>query len=163
MRTGIGYDIHRMREGRPLILGGVEIPFEKGLDGHSDADVLLHAINDAILGAAAMGDIGQHFPDTDPEYKDVSSLSLLKQVNLLIKKAGYEVNNLDATVVCERPKLAGYIEEMRKNIANTLNIPINDVSVKATTNEGLGHQGEGLSISAMAVSTLIPTTDYRRK
>ncbi|NLB34893.1 MAG: 2-C-methyl-D-erythritol 2,4-cyclodiphosphate synthase, partial [Elusimicrobia bacterium] len=153
MRSGIGYDIHRLGRNRPLILGGVKIPHKKGLIGHSDADVLIHAIIDAILGAAALGDIGQHFPDSDPEFKGVSSLYLLEQVNLLLRKAGYEVNNIDSTIVCEEPKLSGYIEEMRENISKILDIPISDVSVKATTNEGLGEEGKKNAISSTAIST----------
>ena len=163
MRSGIGYDIHRLGKKRRLLLGGVEIPYEKGLIGHSDADVLLHAVSDAILGAAALGDIGRHFPDTDPAFEGVSSLLLLEKVNELVNKAGYEINNIDSTVVCEEPKLAGYIGEMRENISEALGIPVNDVSVKATTNEGLGDEGKKNAISATSIATLIPTADYRRK
>ena len=133
MRVGMGYDVHRLVEGRDLIIGGVKIPYEKGLDGHSDADVLLHAIMDALLGAAALGDIGKHFPDTDPEYKGADSLKLLEHVGELIEEEGYLVENIDATIIAQRPKMRDYIDTMRGNIAKTLGIEDNQVNVKATT------------------------------
>lgn len=151
MRIGIGYDAHRLAEGRKLVLGGVVIPFEKGLLGHSDADVLVHAINDALLGAAALGDIGRHFPDSDMKYRDISSLLLLKKVGELLQQAGFVVVNIDSVICAERPRLAPYIEDMRKNIAETLNIAVEKVSVKATTTEGMGFEGRGEGISAQAV------------
>lgn len=154
MRVGIGYDVHRLTEGRKLILGGVDIPYEKGLDGHSDADVLLHAIMDAMLGAAALGDIGKHFPDTDDEYRGISSLELLKRVGELVAKQMLFVVNIDATVVAQAPKLRGYIEDMEQNIADTLGLEKDQVNVKATTEEHLGFTGEGLGISAQAVCSL---------
>ena len=138
MRIGMGYDVHRLTEGRDLILGGVKIPYEKGLLGHSDADVLLHAVMDALLGAAALGDIGQHFPDTDEAYRGISSLELLKRVGELLEEHLFWIGNIDATVIAQRPKLAPYREQMRKNIAEALQIPVSRVSVKATTEEGLG-------------------------
>ena len=151
MRIGSGYDVHKLAENRDLILGGVKIPYEKGLLGHSDADVLLHAIMDALLGAAALGDIGRHFPDNDPAYKGADSLKLLSVVRDLIFEKGYVIINLDATVIAQRPKLSPYMEEMRKNIAETLNIDLDQVNVKATTEEGLGFTGAGEGISASAV------------
>ena len=151
MRIGSGYDVHRLTEGRKLILGGVEIPFEKGLLGHSDADVLVHAVMDALLGAAALGDIGKHFPDTDPAYKGADSMKLLSEVRRLIEKKAYFIENIDATVIAQRPKLAGYIPQMKKNIADVLGISEGQVNVKATTEEGLGFIGEGLGIAASAV------------
>ena len=151
IRIGHGYDVHKLVEGRKLILGGVEIPYEKGLLGHSDADVLLHAISDALLGAAALGDIGKHFPDTDPEYKGADSMKLLQAVVGLLAKEGYRVVNLDATVLAQRPKLAPFIPEMRCGIAKALGVDEDFVSVKATTEEGLGFTGEGLGIAAHAV------------
>ena len=154
MRIGMGYDDHRLTEGRPLIIGGVEIPYERGLLGHSDADVLLHAVMDAILGAAALGDIGKHFPDSDDAYKGISSMKLLEHVMKLIKEEGYQVGNLDATIIAQRPKMAGYIPDMRKNIAEVLHIPVSAVNVRATTEEGLGFTGEGLGIAAQAVCLL---------
>ncbi len=159
MRVGTGYDVHRLVEGRDLILGGVKIPFEKGLLGHSDADVLLHAVTDALLGAAALGDIGQHFPDGDPKYKDISSLILLKEAGELIGSKLYIVSNIDATVIAQRPKLASYIPQMRQNIADTLGIDIDCVNIKATTEEGLGFTGEGLGIAAQAVCLLENVAD----
>ncbi len=159
MRVGTGYDVHRLVEGRDLILGGVKIPFEKGLLGHSDADVLLHAVTDALLGAAALGDIGQHFPDSDPKYKDISSLILLKEAGELIGSKLYIVSNIDATVIAQRPKLASYIPQMRQNIADTLGIDIDCVNIKATTEEGLGFTGEGLGIAAQAVCLLENVAD----
>lgn len=154
MRVGIGYDVHRLVEDRKLILGGVEIPFDFGLSGHSDADVLVHAIMDAILGACALGDIGLHFPDTDDRYKGVSSIELLKEVNGLIKVKGYRVNNIDAVVVAQKPKILPYIYEMRKNIAEALCINAGCVSVKGTTTEGLGFEGTMEGISAQSVVSL---------
>lgn len=162
MRVGMGYDVHKLVENRRLILGGVEIPYEKGLLGHSDADVLLHAIMDALLGAAALGDIGQHFPDTDPKYAGADSLLLLSEVGRMIEEKLFFVGNVDATVIAQKPKLADYIPEMRQNIAKALHIDISQVNVKATTEEGLGFTGEGLGISAQAVCLLetIDTMSY---
>ncbi|MDZ7271668.1 MAG: 2-C-methyl-D-erythritol 2,4-cyclodiphosphate synthase [candidate division KSB1 bacterium] len=154
MRVGQGYDVHRLVSGRPLILGGVEIPFPQGLLGHSDADVLCHAIADALLGAAAAGDIGRHFPNTDPQWKGVSSLLLLERVAKILADAGAVVVNVDATVVAERPMLAPYIEAMRHNIAVALGISQTAVSVKATTSEGLGLTGRGEGIAASAVALI---------
>ncbi len=154
MRIGHGYDVHRLVEGRKLILGGVDIPYEKGLLGHSDADVLLHAISDALLGAAALGDIGKHFPPDDPEFLDADSLKLLGRVNALLKKKGYTVGNVDATVIAQRPKLLPYIEEMRKNIAAALEVTLDCVSVKATTEEKLGFTGSGDGIAAHSVALI---------
>ena len=151
MRIGHGYDVHRLVEGRRLILGGVEIKHTKGLLGHSDADVLLHAISDAILGAAALGDIGKLFPDNDPSYKDADSLMLLRKVNVHLCHNGYKVVNIDSTVIAQAPKLAPHITEMRRNIAMALGIDVSDVSVKATTEEGLGFSGDGSGIAAHAV------------
>ena len=154
MRIGHGYDVHRLVEDRKLILGGVEIPYEKGLLGHSDADVLLHAVMDAVLGAAALGDIGRHFPDTDPAYRGADSLALARAVATLIREHGYAVGNIDATILCQKPKLAPYIEEMRRNIAAAFGVAADAVSVKATTEEHLGFTGEGLGIAAHAVALL---------
>lgn len=151
IRIGHGYDVHKLVEGRRLILGGVDIPYEKGLLGHSDADVLLHAISDSLLGAAALGDIGKHFPDTDAAYKNADSLVLLKRVNELLLSAGYKASNIDATVIAQAPKLAMHIEQMRKNIASALGTELCDISVKATTEERLGFTGRGEGISAHAV------------
>ena len=153
IRIGHGYDVHRLVEDRKLILGGVEIPFERGLLGHSDADVLLHAISDALLGAVALGDIGKHFPDTDPCYAGANSM-LLKEVVRLVRNEGYQVGNLDATILCQRPKLAGFIAAMRENIAACCEIPVSDVSVKATTEEKLGFTGSGEGIAVHAVALL---------
>ncbi|MCX7951526.1 MAG: 2-C-methyl-D-erythritol 2,4-cyclodiphosphate synthase [Clostridiales bacterium] len=155
MRIGHGYDVHKLVEGRDLIIGGVNIPYDKGLLGHSDADVLLHAIMDAILGAAALGDIGKHFPDTDERFKGADSIKLFEHVIELIQERGYRVNNIDATIIAQRPKMAPHIEQMRKNIAKVCKISVDDVNVKATTEEGLGFTGEGLGISAHAVCTII--------
>jgi len=157
LRIGHGYDVHRLVTGRKLILGGLQVPYELGLDGHSDADVLLHAVMDALLGAAALGDIGQHFPDSDPAYAGVSSMVLLKSVGGILKNAGYAVVNIDATVLAQKPKLAPYIEEMRRRIAETLGIGFERVSVKATTEEGLGFTGEGKGIAAHAVALIEKT------
>lgn len=154
MRIGHGYDVHRLVEGRRLILGGVDIPYEKGLLGHSDADVLLHAISDALLGAAALGDIGKHFPDTDPRYEGADSLQLLQEVGKLVNQAGYVVSNIDATILCQAPKLAPHIPAMRANIAGALNLALDKVSVKATTEEHLGFTGQGQGIAAHAVTLL---------
>ena len=154
MRVGIGYDVHRLSEGRKLILGGVEIPFELGLLGHSDADVIVHAIMDALLGAAAMGDIGQHFPDTDPEYEGISSILLLEKVAQLLKENHYSVGNIDAVIIAQRPKMMPYLEQMRKNTAAALGIEEGRVSIKATTEEGLGFTGRGEGIAAQAVCLL---------
>ena len=154
IRIGHGYDVHRLVENRKLILGGVEIPFERGLLGHSDADVLLHAISDALLGAVALGDIGKHFPDTDPRYAGADSMLLLKEVVQLVRNEGYQVGNLDATILCQRPKLAGFISAMRENIAACCEIPVSDVSVKATTEEKLGFTGSGEGIAVHAVALL---------
>lgn len=151
MRIGQGYDVHRLCEGRACIIGGVKIPYEKGLLGHSDADVLLHAIADALLGAAALGDIGKHFPDTDAQFKNADSLVLLKRVNALLNEQGYSVVNVDATIIAQMPKMSPHIEQMRKNIAEALQTDIGAVSVKATTEEGLGFTGSGEGISATAV------------
>ncbi len=160
MRIGNGYDVHRLTEGRKLIIGGVEIPYEKGLLGHSDADVLLHAVMDALLGAAALGDIGKHFPDTDPEYKGADSRKLLKKVGEMISDKAYFIENIDATIIAQRPKMAPYIEQMRANIAQDLGIQTGQVNVKATTEEHLGFTGEGLGISASAVCLLSEIVNY---
>ncbi len=154
MRIGHGYDVHRLVPNRDLILGGVKIPFELGLLGHSDADVLCHAVSDALLGAVALGDIGKHFPDTDPQYKGASSILLLEHVVALLKKKGFSVGNVDATVVVQRPKLAPFIQKMRENLANSLKIDIAYVSVKATTTEGLGFTGTGEGIAVHAVALI---------
>lgn len=159
MRIGTGYDVHRLVENRDLIIGGVKIPYEKGLLGHSDADVLLHAIMDALLGAAALGDIGKHFPDSDPAYKGISSLLLLKKVGELIREKGFFVENIDATIIAQAPKMRPFIEEMRKNIADALDMDTDTVNVKATTEEGLGFTGTGEGISAQAVCLLTSPFD----
>lgn len=151
IRVGYGYDAHRLVSGRKLILGGVDIPYPMGLDGHSDADVLVHAICDALLGALALGDIGKHFPDTDPAYKGIDSLVLLQKTVGLIAERGYRISNMDATLRMQKPKIAPYIPEMRKNIAEALRIDIDGVSVKATTTEGMGFEGEQQGVSASAV------------
>lgn len=155
MRIGYGYDVHRLEEGTPLILGGVAIPFSKGLAGHSDADVLLHAISDALLGACALGDIGQHFPDTDPNYSGADSRKLLRSVVKKVSQEGYIVANVDATVVAERPRLAPHIKTMRKTIAADLHVNIAQISVKATTSEGIGFEGQEEGISARSVALLV--------
>lgn len=154
MRIGMGYDVHRLTENRKLILGGVDIPYEKGLLGHSDADVLLHAIMDALLGAAALGDIGKHFPDSDEQYKGISSIELLKHVGKLLQDAGWKINNIDSTIIAQRPKLAPHIMNMRENIAKALNIELGQINVKATTEEGLGFTGEGLGMASNAICLL---------
>lgn len=158
MRVGMGYDVHKLVEGRDLILGGVKIPHTLGLLGHSDADVLLHAIMDALLGAAALGDIGKHFPDTDPQYKGISSIKLLEYVAKLIEEKGYIVENIDATIIAQKPKMRPYIEEMEKNIATALHIDVSQINVKATTEEGLGFTGAEQGISSQAICAL--TTIY---
>ena len=153
-RIGTGYDVHRLTEGRKLILCGVEIPYEKGLLGHSDADVAVHAIMDALLGAAALGDIGLHFPDTDPAYEGISSMKLLKKVGGMLTNKGYKINNVDCTIVCQAPKLRPFIAEMEKNVALFLRIPEDRVNVKATTEERLGFTGSGEGIAAQAVASI---------
>lgn len=160
MRVGMGYDVHRLTAGRKLILGGVEIPYGKGLLGHSDADVLVHAVMDALFGAAALGDIGKHFPDTDPEYEGVSSIRLLEHVGRLLDEKGYVIENIDATIVAQRPKMRPYIEQMRENIATALRIETDQVNVKATTEEGLGFTGTGEGISSQAVCAVEKYTNY---
>ena len=154
MRIGHGYDVHKLVEGRDLILGGVKIPYEKGLLGHSDADVLLHAVSDALLGAAGLGDIGVHFPDTDPQYKGADSLLLLQTVGLKVKAQGYRISNIDVTMIAQRPKLKDYIPQMVQNIARVLELEPGRVNVKATTEEKLGFTGEGLGMSCHAVCLL---------
>ena len=160
MRIGQGYDVHRLVEGRKLIIGGVDIPYEKGLLGHSDADVLLHAVMDALLGAAALGDIGQHFPDSDERYKGISSIALLKEVGKILQENGYMIENIDSTVMAQRPKLLPYRPQMAENIAAALGIEKEQVSVKATTEEGLGFTGTGEGISAQAIALLSSVADY---
>ncbi len=155
MRVGLGYDVHALTENRKLILGGVEIPYDKGLLGHSDADVLVHAIMDAILGAAALGDIGKHFPDTDNSFKDISSLVLLKQTKHILETKGFFINNIDSTIVAQSPKLSPFIEEMRKNISNVLQIDISSINIKATTTESLGFEGRKEGISAFAIASVM--------
>ena len=163
MRVGMGYDVHKLTEGRKLILGGVDIPWEKGLLGHSDADVLIHAIMDALLGAAALGDIGKHFPDTDPAYKGISSVKLLVHVAGLLKENDYAIGNIDATIIAQKPKMAPHIPKMRENIAEALGIKISQLNIKATTEEGLGFTGQGQGISSQAICLLetIDNFDYR--
>ena len=150
----MGYDVHKLVEERNLILGGVKIPYELGLLGHSDADVLLHAIMDSLLGAASLGDIGKHFPDTDSKYKGISSIELLKHVGNLLTKHNYKIGNIDATIIAQKPKMAPHIPKMRENIASALNISIDQINVKATTEEGLGFTGEGLGISSQSICLL---------
>jgi len=152
MRVGIGYDVHPLVTGRPLILGGVTVAFERGLRGHSDADVLVHAIMDALLGAATLKDIGTHFPDTDPQYKDISSITLLKRVGNMLRNGGFKIENIDATIICEQPRLVDYIDEMCRNISAALGITKEQVSVKATTSAGLGFLGAGSGIATHAVA-----------
>jgi len=154
MRVGLGYDVHKLVYDRDLIIGGVNIPYEKGLLGHSDADVLLHAISDALLGATALGDIGTHFPDTDEAYKGASSIALLKEVGILIKNKGYKIGNIDATIIAQKPKMLPFIGEMRKNIASALDINIDQVNVKATTEEGLGFTGSLDGISSQCIALI---------
>lgn len=155
-RIGMGYDVHQLVENRRLIIGGVDIPYEKGLLGHSDADVLLHAISDALLGAAALGDIGKHFPDTDPRYKGAESLKLLEEVGNLLAEKGYVVGNVDATIVAQKPKMLPHIPQMRENIARVLHVDIDQINVKATTEEHLGFTGSGQGISSYAVAGIEP-------
>ncbi|ACD24338.1 2-C-methyl-D-erythritol 2,4-cyclodiphosphate synthase [Clostridium botulinum] len=155
MRVGLGYDVHKLVENRKLILGGVEIPYEKGLLGHSDADVLLHAIMDSLLGACALGDIGRHFPDTDNKFKGISSIKLLEEVNKLIIKNRYIINNIDSVIIAQKPKLAPYIDTMTENISNALNIKIDQINIKATTEEGLGFTGGMLGISSQSICSVI--------
>ena len=154
MRIGMGYDVHRLEENRDLIIGGVKIDYEKGLLGHSDADVLTHAIMDALLGAAGLGDIGLHFPDTSGEFKDISSIILLERVRDLIKNEGYEIGNIDATIIAQAPKMRPFIDDMRKNIADALRIDVKDINIKATTEEHLGFTGRGEGISSEAICLL---------
>lgn len=156
MRIGYGYDVHRFKEGRPLIIGGVTIPYEKGLEGHSDADVLLHAITDAMLGALALGDIGMHFPDTSPEFEDINSRVLLCKSYELILRNGFKIGNVDGTIVAQRPKLLPYITSMREHIASDLNCEESQISVKATTSEKMGFIGREEGVAAMAVALLMP-------
>ncbi len=160
MRIGQGYDVHRLVEGRKLILGGVEIPYEKGLLGHSDADVIVHAIMDALLGAAALGDIGEHFPDTDEKYRGISSIELLKHVGGLLAENGFLIENIDSTIIAQRPKLLNYRPKMMENIAETLGIEKHQVNVKATTEEGMGFTGTGEGISAQAICLLSTIADF---
>lgn len=160
MRVGMGYDVHRLVPERDLIIGGVKIPYEKGLLGHSDADVLLHAIMDALLGAAALGDIGKRFPDNDPAYKGADSLMLLGRVGEILSEEGYVIENIDSTIIAQKPKMAPHIEQMRKNIADTLGLDISRVNVKATTEEGLGFTGTGEGISAQAVALIMSVENY---
>lgn len=155
IRSGIGYDVHRLVKGRKLILGGVEVSYEYGLEGHSDADVLVHSIMDAILGALGKGDVGVHFPDTDPAYKDAISMELLRRVFLWAKDEGFSINNLDCIIVAQKPRLSSYITEMKKNIGRVLDTNENRINIKATTTEGLGFCGRGEGISALAIVTLI--------
>ena len=155
MRIGMGYDVHRLVEDRKLILGGVEIAYEKGLLGHSDADVLVHAVMDALLGASALGDIGKHFPDTDPAYKGISSILLLEHVGKLLRDNGFVIGNIDATIIAQKPKMAPHILKMRENMAEALNIELNQINVKATTEEGLGFTGTGEGISSQAICLLV--------
>ena len=160
MRVGLGYDVHKLVEGRDLILGGVKIPYEKGLLGHSDADVMIHAVMDALLGAAALGDIGKHFPDTDERYKGISSMELLKHVGELLEEHLYVIENIDATIIAQRPKMAPHIQKMRENIAQVLGMEVDQVSVKATTEEGLGFTGTGEGISAQAICAIEKITNF---
>jgi 2-C-methyl-D-erythritol 2,4-cyclodiphosphate synthase len=159
MRVGIGYDVHPLVEGRRLVLGGVEIPFDQGLDGHSDADVLVHAIIDALLGAAALGDIGTHFPSPEPEYKDISSITLLRRVAMMVKGQGCQVCNVDATIVAEQPRLTPFVPQMRESISRTLGVGIEQVGVKTTTSKGLGFVGQGKAIAVHAVALVDKTAD----
>ncbi len=164
MRVGMGYDVHKLVENRKLIIGGVEIPYEKGLLGHSDADVLLHAISDALLGAAALGDIGKHFPDTDDKWKGADSLKLLEQVGAMLEEKCLFIENIDATIIAQAPKMRPHIDAMRENIARALKLDVQQVNVKATTEEGMGFTGEGRGISAQAVCLLeSPTSLFNEK
>jgi len=155
IRFGLGYDVHRLMQGRKLIIGGVHIPSDIGLFGHSDADVLLHAICDALLGAAALGDIGKHFPDTNKKYHNISSLKLLKQVGIMVRKSGYDINNIDSTIVLEKPKIAKYVDVMQQRIGRALNISTQLVSIKATTHEGLGSFGREEGCAAFAIASIL--------
>lgn len=157
IRVGLGYDLHRLVEGRPLILGGISVPFEKGLDGHSDADALAHAITDALLGAAALGNIGQHFPDTDPRFKDANSIDLLRRTAELLRIHNYRIINIDANIVAQRPKLNPHLAAMRAAIAECLELPVDRVSVKAKTNESVGPEGRGEAISTQAIALIEST------
>lgn len=159
MRVGMGYDVHRLVEGRELIIGGVTIPYAKGLLGHSDADVLLHAISDALLGAAGLGDIGKHFPDSDPAYKGISSLVLLEKVGALLEEKGFLIENIDATIIAQEPRMRPYIDSMQENIAKALGVDVSQVNVKATTEEGLGFTGAGEGISSQAICMLTSPFD----
>lgn len=163
MRIGMGYDVHKLTEGRDLILGGVNIPWEKGLLGHSDADVLIHAVMDALLGAAALGDIGKHFPDTDPAYKGISSILLLERVTVLLKKHHYEIGNIDATIIAQKPKMAPHIPKMRENMARAMGIDQSRLNIKATTEEGLGFTGRGEGIASQAICLLYRNTELEEK
>lgn len=160
MRVGMGYDVHKLVEGRALILGGVMIPYEKGLLGHSDADVLVHAIMDALLGAAALGDIGKHFPDTEAQYKGISSMKLLEHVAALLDEHQYIIENIDATIIAQKPKMRPFIDEMREHVAEVLSISVDQVNIKATTEEGLGFTGHGEGISSQAICALEKITNY---
>ena len=160
MRVGMGYDVHRLTDNRKLIVGGVEIPYEKGLLGHSDADVLLHAIMDALLGAAGLGDIGKHFPDTDPAYEGISSIRLLERTGRLLDEEGYVIENIDATIIAQKPKMRPYIDEMIKNIAEVLKLETGQINIKATTEEGLGFTGAGEGISAQAICLIEKYMNY---
>lgn len=159
MRIGQGYDVHKLISGRRLIIGGVDIPFDKGLLGHSDADVLVHVVMDALLGAAGLGDIGRHFPDSDENYRDISSLVLLERVAQLLEEKTYIIENIDATIVAQKPKMAPYVNEMRENIAKTLNIAVSQINIKATTEEGFGFTGAGEGISAYAICLITSVRD----
>jgi len=163
MRVGLGYDVHRLVENRKLILGGVEIPYEKGLLGHSDADVLLHAIMDSLLGACALGDIGKHFPDTDNTFKGISSITLLEKTGKLVFKAGFIINNIDATIIAQKPKMLPHIEHMRENISKALDIKINQINIKATTEEGLGFTGGMLGISSQSIASVESINAHENK
>lgn len=163
MRVGMGYDVHKLTEDRDLILGGVKIPWEKGLLGHSDADVLIHAVMDALLGAAALGDIGKHFPDTDPAYKGISSILLLEHVTELLKKNHYEIGNIDATIIAQKPKMAPHIPRMRENMAIAMGIDQSRLNIKATTEEGLGFTGRGEGIASQAICLLYRNTELEEK
>lgn len=156
-RIGLGYDVHRLSKGRPLILGGIEIPFYSGLAGHSDADVLSHALGDALLGAVGLGDLGRHFPDTDPQYKGISSLRLLAKICFLIHQAGYKIGNVDTTIVAQEPKLAPFVEKMQNALSSVLQLSVDQISIKATTTEGLGFTGRQEGIAAYAVALLVKT------
>jgi 2-C-methyl-D-erythritol 2,4-cyclodiphosphate synthase len=156
-RVGLGYDVHRLVPERPLILGGVKVPFSQGLAGHSDADVLTHALGDALLGAACLGDLGRHFPDSDPQYKGISSLRLLERIHLLLRQKGYAIENMDVTLVAQEPKLAPYVHEMQLALARVLNVSVDQINIKATTTEGLGFAGRREGIAAYAVALLVKT------